>query len=311
MISAAIFTLGASLALAVPAQQPGQIAAPDSTLTQARGLLQSGKLDDAEKAVRQYIASQPDSPDGHYLLGKLLFLEKKAAESLGEFTAGAKYRTPTVEDLKVVASDYVVLGDYTDADKWFTKAVEWAPNDLQGWYYLGRTKYNENRFEEAISAFKRCLELDLRNVKAEDNLGLSYAGLGRNEEAAAAYRNAVEWQRNAPSKDVGPYLDLGSLLVDTNKAEEAIPYLQQALELNANDPKIHNQLGKAYLHANQLTKAQAELEQAVALAPYSAPEHFMLGQIYHREGQEDKAKKELARFTQLNGTHSTDVNGVH
>jgi tetratricopeptide (TPR) repeat protein len=311
MTPAGIFTLGAWLALAVSTQQPGQIAASDSTLDQARQLLQSGNLGGAEKAARLYVASHPNSSDGHYVLGRILFLEKKAAESLAEFTAGAKYRPPTVEDLKVVASDYVVLGDYTDADKWFTKVVEWAPDDAQGWYYLGRTKYNENRFEEAVSAFKRCLQLDPKNVKAEDNLGLSYAGLGRHDEAVAAYHTAIDWQKDATTKDFGPYLDLGTLLLETNKSEEAIPYLQVALQLNANDPKIHNQLGKAYLHANELVKAQAELERAVALAPNSAPEHFMLGQIYRKEGQEDKAKEELARFTQLNGAHSTDVNGVH
>lgn len=311
MTSAGIFTLSTLLALAVSGQQPGQIAAPNSGLDQARQLLQSGNLENAERVARLYVSGHPNSPDGHYVLGRILFLEKKATESLAEFTAGAKYRTPTVDDLKVVASDYVVLGDYTDADKWFTKAVEWVPNDAQGWYYLGRTKYNENRFEEAVNAFKRCLELDPKNVKAEDNLGLSYAGLGRNDDASVAYHTAIDWQKDAPTREFGPYLDLGTLLVETNKSEEAIPYLQEALQLDGNDPKVHNQLGKAYLHANQLAKAQAELERAVALAPDSAPEHFMLGQIYRKEGHEDKAKEELARFTQLNGAHSTDVNGVH
>jgi cytochrome c-type biogenesis protein CcmH/NrfG len=43
---------------------------------------------------------------------------------------------------------------YPDADKWLTKMLEWAPNDSEGWYYLGRTKYNENRFAEAIRAFQ-------------------------------------------------------------------------------------------------------------------------------------------------------------
>src|SRR5438105_15155245 len=106
-----------------------------------------------------------------------------AKASLEEFTAGAKYRTPSAADLKIVALDYVLLVDYPDADKWLTKMLEWAPDDSEGWYYLGRTKYNENRFAEAIRAFQQCLKLDPQNVKAEDNPGLSLAGLGRNEEA--------------------------------------------------------------------------------------------------------------------------------
>src|SRR5256886_16087693 len=100
--------------------------------------------------------------------------DEKAKASLAESTAGAKYSAPIAADLKVVAFDYVLLGDYLDADKWLTKMLEWTPDDAQGWYYLGRTKYSENRFAEAISAFEQCLKVDPKNVKAEDNLGLSY-----------------------------------------------------------------------------------------------------------------------------------------
>ncbi len=122
-----------------------------------------------------------------------------------------------------MASDYVLLKDYPDADKWFTRAVEWNPQDALGWYYLGRTKYNENRFDEAVSAFQKCLTLKARDVKAEDNLGLSYEGLNQTEEAMAAYRTAIQWQAEAAEKDPGPYLNLGSLLVDNGKAEEGLP----------------------------------------------------------------------------------------
>ncbi len=289
----------------------GQSQDTGSQLAEAQRFLRADKLNEAEQAARGYIATHETSADGHYVLGKILFLEKKARESLDQFTEGAKYRTPTAEDLKVVGSDYVVLGDYRDADKWFTKVVEWVPDDVQGWYYLGRTKYNENRFDEAIEAFHRCLQLDQTDVKAEDNLGLSYAGLGRNDQASAAYKKAIDWQRAAATQDPGPYLDLGTLLVETGKPAESFVYLMKAADLSPNDPKVHNELGKAYLHTDQLTKAQVELERAVALAPNNAPEHFMLGQIYHKEGFEDKAKSELARFSALNGAHSTDQNGVH
>jgi hypothetical protein len=108
---------------------------------------------EAEQRVRQYLAVHPDSANAHFLLGHILFQEiqsearlesqlalqvqtpmggakvlgrnssdakdrdEKAKASLAEFTAGAKYRAPIAADLKVVAFDYVLLGDYLDADK--------------------------------------------------------------------------------------------------------------------------------------------------------------------------------------------------
>src|SRR5207253_2324194 len=111
---------------------------------------------------------------------------------------------------------------------------------------LGRTKYNENRFEEAVGAFQRCLELDPKNVKAEDNLGLSYEGLNRMDHAMAAYRTAIEWQADSPSKNAGPYFDLGSLLVDNDRAPEALSHLMEAAKLSPQDFRVHRQLGKTY-----------------------------------------------------------------
>jgi Flp pilus assembly protein TadD len=299
-------------------------------LSEAKSLLQQNKLNEAERSVRQSLQAHPPSADAHFLLGYILFREiqaaaelsadqysdfhesdanlrkDKAGESLAQFTEGAKYHDPSAFDLKIVALNYVLLGAYADADKWLTKSLEWNPKDSQAWYYLGRTKYNENRFEEAVAAFKKSLELDPDNIKAEDNLGLSYAGLGRTEDASGAYKKAIDWQANSLDRKPGPFLNLGSLLVDQNKASEALPYLHKAVEISPADPKTHQQLGKAYSALERLPEAQAELEKAVSLDPQSAPLHFMLGQIYRREGLEEKAKVEFDRTASLNASPSSN-----
>ena len=228
----------------------------------------------------------------------------KTKASLAEFTEGAKYHTPSAFDLKIVAFDYVLLADYTDADKWLTKVLEWTPDDGEGWYYLGRTKYNENRFDEAVHAFQQSLKLDPHNVKAEDNLGLAFAGLGRVEDAAGAYENAIAWQKNAATKNPGPYIDMGSLLLDQNRSTEALPYLRQAIEISPVEFKPHELLGKAYSRLEQLPEAQNELEQAIALAPQNPNLPCMLGPLYRKQGLIDKAKVQFDRCAAMSGTHS-------
>jgi len=277
----------------------GSHSTPETPLAEARSLLDLGKAREAEQTVRRYLESRPQSGEAHYLLGYALFKQQKATASLAEYTEGAKYRKPSAADLEAVGSDYVLLKDYLDADKWFSKAVEWNPDDALGWYYLGRTKYNENRFDEAVSAFEKCLKLDPRNVKAEDNLGLSYEGLNRVDDAVAAYRTAIDWQHDSTAKNSGPYLDLGSLLVENDRAAEGLPYLLEAAKLSGGDYRVHRQLGKTYAHLNQLEKARAEFEQAVELAPADAPIHFMLAQVYRRQGLMEKAKLETERYAKL------------
>ena len=271
----------------------------DLLLNKADLFAREGQLGAAESAAREYLQDHSTSADGHFLLGSILFLQSKAKESLAEYTAGAKYRVPGARDLKVVASDYVLLSDFADADKWFTKVVEWTPEDVQAWYDLGRTKYNENRFEEAITAFKKVLQLDPANVKAADNLGLSYGAVGRNDEAIDAYQRSIALQEKSGDKNAGPYLDLGSLLIEDNRQEEALPLLDRALAISPGDYRVHRELGKAYLHLNQLEKARAELEKAIELAPRNAPLHFVLAQVYRKQGLTDKAKQETDRYTEL------------
>ena len=314
----------------------------EALLSQAKSLFQQAKFAEADRAVRQYLKDHPNSANGHFLLGHILFREiqaqameaqfppqthgpmasartmgattsdvsiPKAAQemakaSLEEFTAGAKFHDPSAADLKTVALDYVLLVDYPDADKWLTKMLEWTPNDAEGWYYLGRTKYNENRFAEAISAFQQCLKLDPHNVKAEDNLGLSFAGLGRNDEAAASYNQAIAWEAQSLIKNPGPYIDLGSLLIDENQPHDAVTVLLRAIEIAPRESRAHELLGKAYTRLEDFPKAQVELEKAIEISPQAPNLHCMLAPVYRKQGLAEKAKAEYERCATLTGTHS-------
>jgi tetratricopeptide (TPR) repeat protein len=284
---------------------PSSSEAPDASLAQARTAVATGSFSSAEAMVRKYLAQQDASADGHYLLGYILSREGKAKESLAEYTRAAQLSNPTANDLKVVAVDYVLLGDLVDADKWLTKALSWNPSDADGWYYLGRTKYNENRFAEAIDAFQHSLKLDTHNVKAEDNLGLSYEGLNQIEPATQAFRTAISWQEGSGQKNAQPYLNLGMLLAEQESPQAGMPFLQQAVVLAPQNAKAHEQLGRAYLKLKQWKNAHEELEKAVQLAPNSASVHYELGISYRDQGLNDQARKEFDRCTELNATHSS------
>jgi len=295
----------ASSPLPPSAPHDAQTGPGDALLTQARTAIQAGSFSSADAMVRKYLSQQDASADGHYLLGYILSHEGKAKESLAEYTHAAQLRTPTANDLKVVAVDYVLLGDLVDADRWLTKALSWNPSDADGWYYLGRTKYNENRFAEAIDAFQSCLKLDPHNVKAEDNLGLSYEGLNQTQQAIQAFQTAITWQAEESKKDAQPYLNLGMLLAEQEQPDAGLVYLQKAVALAPENAKAHEQLGRAYLKLKRWKDSQDELERAVQLAPNSSSLHYELGINYRDQGLKDQARKEFDRCTELNATHSS------
>jgi tetratricopeptide (TPR) repeat protein len=292
-------------------ERPQQVVPPlsaqarDPLLLSAHQAVEDGSLANAEAAVREFLSQHPASPDAHYLLGYILYREVRAKDSLGEYTLAAQQRKPTALELEIVALDYVLLGDFIDADRWLTKSLSWEPENALGWYYLGRAKYNENRFAEAIDAFRACLKLDPRNVKAEDNIGLSEEGLNDWEEAANAFRLAISWQDGAAEKNAQPYLNLGSLLADHGQADAALPYLVRATELAPRNARCHEVLGRAYFKLKQLKNAETELAQAIAIAPNSSSLHFELAMTYRDQGRKERAKQEFDRCSALNASHSS------
>ena len=279
---------------------------PADPLAEARAFLASGLLTKSEASLRTYLTDHPVSADAHFLLGDVLFREQKAQASLAEFTAGAKARRPNAEELKIVASDYVLLHDYSDADKWFSAVTVESPNDANAWYLLGRTKYNEELYNEAIPNFEHALLLRPKYIEAENNLGLSLRELNKLDQAKAAFQTAIDWQGDTPV-DAQPYLNLGTLLTDQGDLEKAVPRLRKAVTLAPNNPKTHEQLASAYKAQKDLPDAQSELERAVALAPDISALHYKLAEIYRKQGLKELARREFEICEKLGSTHSSNT----
>lgn len=291
-------------ALSLPAQQDLPAVAPGG-LARAQKLVDQGKLRDAEDVVRSYLREHTDSVDARYMLAYILFRQNSPVPSLSEYTRAARLRVPTAQQLSTVALDYVLAGDYADADKWMTKVTVMTPTDSEAWYSLGRIKYTENRFQEAIDCFTRSLVLSPHSVKAENNLGLAEEGLNQVDAAVTAYQTAITWQADVPSPSEQPLVNLGLVLIDRNELEEALPLLRQAEKIAPEDARIRAALGRLYQKQGQLPQAQAELERAVALAPKTAAYHFLLGQVYHRAGMGEQAKSEFSQAAAIGGSGSS------
>lgn len=282
----------------------------ESTLAEAHSSLANHQWKTAEAQLRTYLARGGSLPEARYMLAQALFREDRPRESLAMYTQAAASQRPGAQDFHYIALDYVLLHDYTDADTWITRAAREAPADGEIAYAMGRIKYTENRFNEAVTSFDRALVLMPHSVKVENNLGLTFEGLNEADKAVVAYRQAVAWQAGDPHPSEQPMLNLGNLLTDRNQLSEALPLLLQAEALAPADGKIHAALGKLYARQMNFPKAQGELEQAVATEPNNAGLHFQLGQVYRKEGLGEKARLELTQAAALQGTHSSDGGSV-
>jgi tetratricopeptide (TPR) repeat protein len=271
-------------------QQPGQT---DALLYRGKSLVNFGQLKEAAEALQAYVTRHPQSDDAMYLLAYVFFREDKPKESLRLFTEAAKLKAPTSDHLKIVSLDYVLLNDYLDAAHYLEIVLESDPNNLESRYYLGRIRYQQNRLDDAIAAFREVLNRDPSNVKAEDNLGLCLEGKNQVDQAMAAYQKAISLDERSSTHTEQPYLNLAILQAKNNHDGEALLLLSQAQKIAPKSAAVHYQLAKSLFGLNRLDDAQREAEIAVQLNPQDAPSHYLLGRIYHTLGKGDLSVRQF------------------
>ena len=282
---------------AAPLFQQAEKAAPgatDALLYEGKSLADLNRYKDADTVLRKYAALHPESADTLYMLGFVLNRENKPAESLRTYTEAARLSAPKSDDLKIVATDYVLLNDYPDAIKWMRQAIDLDPKNEPAWYGLGRCYYSQSSFGEAEQAFRYALKLDPTDLRAQVNLALTLEMLNQPAKADAEYRRSIAMADSDPHTDQWPYLNYGSFLLEGGKAAEAIPLLQKAIAIAPRCAECHGKLGRALAATGKDDAAVTELEKAVALDPGKAQLHYALGHAYQAASMTDKAKKELA-----------------
>lgn len=292
-------------AKAVPLFAAAEAANPghsDALLYEGKSLANVNHFAEAEATLRKYWSRHPQSSDALYMLGFVLNREDKPKESLNTYTQAARLSTPKSDDLKVVAMDYVMLNDYTDAIRWMKQAVAFDPQNEEAWYGLGRCYYTQSEFPNAEQAFLRALALDPKDVKAATNLALTLEMRNRPKDADLQYKKAITLADADPKTDEWPYLDYASFLLDQTRAAEAVPLLRRAVAINPKCAACHGKLGRALEAEGKHREAVTELEQAVALSPKDPKLHYALGRAYRAAGMTAKAKAELAMTAKLYGT---------
>ncbi len=286
---------------------PGETKA---SLYRGKSLVNLGQFEESASELESYRKTHPHDDDAAYLLGYVRFRQNKPKESLQLFTEAARLKSPTADDLKVVALDYVLLDDYEDAGRYLEESLALDPENIEARYHLGRVRYQQNRFDLAIAAFQEVLRRDPSNERAHDNLGLSLEAKNEIDPALDAYREAVKLDESQALHNEQPYMNLGALLAKSGHAEEAIPWLLRGSAIASNSGKGHYLLAKAYFDLNRLEDARREAEKAAILDPNDSGDHYLLGRIYQRSGKSELAKEQFGLTEQLIHAKSANSKGM-
>ncbi|MER3446287.1 MAG: hypothetical protein C4291_05320 [Candidatus Dadabacteria bacterium] len=119
-------------------------------------------------------------------------------------------------------------------------------------------------FDLAIEHYKRSIEA-YPTAEAYTFLGWTYSFQGKLDEAIAECKKAI-----AVDPDFGnPYNDIGAYLIELERYDEAIPWLERAIQAKRYEPRHypHYNLGRVYLIKGMIKKALEEFQKALEVYP--------------------------------------------
>jgi tetratricopeptide (TPR) repeat protein len=154
----------------------------------------------------------------------------------------------------------------------------------------------DHGYEAALAAWKKAVQLDPEDAKAQLNLGAALAKTGQTEEAIAAYKKAAEIDPANPDS----YSQLGFTLARQGKPEEAIPVLVKALQLDPGNEASQRSFCGALSQSESRTKQAIEFCQLVlAGRPNDAEVHVNLAVALLRSGNGKEALAHLEKAAEI------------
>ena len=88
--------------------------------------------------------------------------------------------------------DLYRIGRYNEAIEAFDKAIEINPKDSDAWNGKGSVLFKLNKFDEAIKAYDKAIEINPQNLMAWNNKGNTLNRLNKYDEAIKAFDNAIK-----------------------------------------------------------------------------------------------------------------------
>ena len=176
-------------------------------------------------------------------------------------------------------------GDSGEAVRIIRSIIATDPDITDAHFSLGNVFFKAGRYEEALDAFRRALELKPDDSFTVINIANSYQRWGRPEEAERFVMDHL----GRGFEDPQLYFLLGRLKYDRKKYDEAIPLYEKTIALNPSSAASHNALAAIYILQDELAKAERHLEAGAAINETLYSLNYNRAQLFEKRGEPDKA----------------------
>jgi predicted Zn-dependent protease len=141
----------------------------------------------------------------------------------------------------------------------FQEAVTLKPDLTAGWMALAKVAVKEKKYQVAVDAAKKALEIDDEDTDMWIALHQSYSALGDKANAAIA-------EKKMPANPSKLFND-AARLINEGKDGEAEEQLKRAVAVDEKFSLAYYELGMVYVRAGKSAEAKAALSKYLELDP--------------------------------------------
>lgn len=239
-----------------------------------------GQIDSAQVHIEHALEVAPGFPAAYLTLGLVHHARGDANAALEAFKKTVVDDTLSVARMTVVPTDTV----YAWARSQYDRMMEGTP-ELAAAHTAMAYVYNQGGYlNEAIHHYRQAIESDSSYVDAYTNLGKVYTDTEEFEMAADAYEKVLTL---SPPEDQLPriYLNLGVSYMGMDRVDDAIREWKRAVELTPDYMDAYMNLGTAYQKKSMPDSTRTVWERAREVGGQSVVPRVALARLAFAEGR--------------------------
>lgn len=258
------------------------------------------KNSEAKAELEKAINLRPDDGKPYKLMAKLL-LEEKDIKNAESYAVKAVKLSNDAESYSIYSRAMFLQNRFDDAITAVKKAIELEPYNYKHYYDLGEIYYSNKQYENALKAFQDAVNYDAQDIPSNFRIGNTLEQLGKNDDAYSQYEKITTKIDNnyAPA-----YFRMGLLAEKKGDISKAIMRFQKAVDIDNTKAEYLYYLGKAQFASNDVLRAKENLEKAVNLDPENSSIHLYLGIAFDYLGETKKALDEYNQSFKLNPSNT-------
>lgn len=216
-----------------------------------------------------------------------------AAGCASRSTAGQPRTLPDGSDPESQFKKAEVALDYglpDEAIRYGQAAVAAAPNHFKAWMLLGSAYFRKNDSASSAAAYEKAVAIDPGSAEAHRCLGVVLLDMRDRTRAEAELRKAVEL-----NGDPDAVLQLGRILHEDGRNDEALQWAETAIKKNAKNPAAYNLKGVVLNQLQRWDEAIEALKTGLGMRPDDVGMLINLGIAYLNDREIAKGREALEK----------------